>query len=70
MYESTDVTPCAPLLVFVRHIHLGDIKEELLLCKELQTISANVLEKYKPLLILHSYSGNMFVGIVLIELLQ
>jgi len=27
--EPTDVTSCAQLLVFVRYIHSGDIKEEL-----------------------------------------
>jgi len=44
--ESTDVTSCAQLFVFVRYIHSGDIKEELLICKKLQTAtSADVLEK-------------------------
>jgi len=45
--ESTDVTSCAQLLVFVRFIHSGDISEELLFCKELQTAttSEDVLEK-------------------------
>jgi len=46
MDESTDVTSCAQLLVFVRFLHSGDILEELLFCKELQTAtSADVLEK-------------------------
>jgi len=44
--ESTDVTSCAQLLVFVRYIHSGDIEEELLFCEELQTTtSADVREK-------------------------
>jgi len=45
--EYTDVTSCAQLLVFVRYIHSGDIKEELLFCEEQQTTSADALEKIK-----------------------
>jgi len=44
--ESTNVTSCAQLLVFVRYIRSGDIKQEFLFCKELQTTtSADLLEK-------------------------
>jgi len=44
--ESAAVTSCDQLLVFMKYIHSGDVKEELLFCKELQTAtSANVLEK-------------------------
>jgi len=44
--ESADVTSCAQLLVFVRFIHSGDIEEELLFRKELQTATrADVLEQ-------------------------
>jgi len=44
--EAVNVTSCAQLLVFVKYILSGDIKEKLLFCKELQTTtSANVLEK-------------------------
>jgi len=44
--DSTDVTSCNQLLVFVRFIHSGDIKVEFLFCEELQTTtSADVLEK-------------------------
>jgi len=44
--ESTYITSCAQLLVFVRYIHSRDIKEELLFCKELpNATSADVLEK-------------------------
>ena len=35
------------LLVFVRYIHSGDIKEELLFCEEQQTTSADALAKIK-----------------------
>jgi len=47
MDESSDVTSCVHLLVFVRFLHSGDILEELLFCKELKTAttSADVLEK-------------------------
>ena len=35
--ESTDVSSCGQLLVFVRCIHSGGIKEEFLFCSELDT---------------------------------
>ena len=37
--ESTDVASCAQLLVFVRYIHRGDIKEEFLFCHALEEIT-------------------------------
>ena len=45
--ESTDVSSCAQLLVFVRYIHLEDIKKEFLFCSELETTtkSVDVMEK-------------------------
>jgi len=43
-YATADVTSCAQLLVFLRYIHLGDNKEELLFCEEQQTTSADALE--------------------------
>jgi len=68
--EPTDVTSCAQWLVFMRYILSVDVKEEMF-SKELQTAtSADVLEKLKLILILQSGSGNMFVGFVLLELLQ
>ena len=47
--ETTDVASCTQLLVFVRYIHLGDVKEEFLFCSELKTTtrSADILEKIK-----------------------
>ena len=33
--ESTDVSSCSQLLVFVKYIHSDDIKEEFLFCSEL-----------------------------------
>ncbi|XP_076806902.1 zinc finger BED domain-containing protein 5-like [Clavelina lepadiformis] len=35
--ESTDVASCSQLLVFVRYIHMEDVKEEFLLCNALET---------------------------------
>ena len=35
--ESTDVSSCAQLLVYVRYIHLNDLKEEFLFCSALET---------------------------------
>jgi len=44
--DSTDVTSCAQLFVFVKYIHSGDIKAEFLFCEKLQaTTSADVLER-------------------------
>ncbi len=45
--ESTDVSSCAQLLVFVRYVFLDDIKEEYLLCTQLETITTaeDVMEK-------------------------
>jgi len=47
--ESTDVSSCAQLLVFVRYICSGDIKEEFLFCSELDTMttSADIIKKMK-----------------------
>ena len=35
--ETTDVASCAQLLVFVKYIHLGNVKEKFLFCSELET---------------------------------
>ena len=35
--ESTNVASCSQLLVFVRYIHMEDVKEEFLYCKALET---------------------------------
>ena len=45
--ETTNVSSCAQLLVFVRYIHSGDFKEEFVFCTELDstTQSADVMKK-------------------------
>ena len=35
--ESTDVSSCSQLLVYVRYVHEKKFKEEFLLCRELET---------------------------------
>ena len=35
--ESTDVASCSQLLIFVRYIHMEEVKEEFLHCKVLKT---------------------------------
>ena len=47
--ESTDVSSCTQLLVFVRYIHSRDIKEKFPFCNELDptTYSADIMEKMK-----------------------
>ena len=63
-FSSGRVNRCSQLLVFVRFIHSGDIKEKFLFCEEVQTTttSADVLEKKTSFLILQSCSGNLFMG--------
>ncbi|XP_068238448.1 zinc finger BED domain-containing protein 5-like [Palaemon carinicauda] len=43
--ESTDVSSCSQLLVFVRYINSGDIKDEFLFCSALETTTKAVMEK-------------------------
>ncbi len=45
--ESMDVSACTQLLVFVRYVFLCDIKEEYLLCSQLETTTTaeDVMEK-------------------------
>ncbi len=49
--ESTDVSSCAQLLVFLRYVFLCDIKEEYLLCIQLETTTTaeDVMEKLPSL---------------------
>ena len=70
MDEATDVASCAQLLVFVRYIHLRDVKEELLFCSELEatTRSADIMKKKNLFLIQQSCRGKMFAEFVLVEL--
>jgi hypothetical protein len=35
--ETTDITKCPQLLVYIRYIELNEMKEEMLFCHELQT---------------------------------
>ena len=53
--ESTDVSSCAQLLVFIRYIHSGDVKEEFLFCSELDTTttSADIMGKRKTIFEAH-----------------
>ena len=64
--ETTDVSLCAQLLVFVRYIHSGDFKEEFLFCSELDstTKSADVMKKMTTFLNLPNLNGQMFVEFV------
>ena len=69
--ESTDITSCAELLVFVRYIYLGDIKEEFLFCSELYmtTTSADIMGKMKTFFKASGCTRKMFVEFVRMELL-
>ena len=35
--ESTDISSCSQLIVFLRYINLGDIKDEFMFCSALKT---------------------------------
>ncbi len=50
--ESTDVSSCVQLLVFVRYVFLCDIKVEYLLCTQLEitTTAEDVMEKLSSFL--------------------
>ena len=67
--ETTDVASCAQLLVFVRYIHLGDVKEEFLFCSELETVtrSADIMGKIETFLIQQNCHGKVFAEFVLME---
>ena len=54
--ESTDVSSCSQLLVFVKYIHSDDIKEEFLLCSELETTtkSEDIMVKINTFFILEN----------------
>ena len=63
--ESTDVSSCAKLLVFVRYIHLGDIKEEFLFCSERDTTttSADIMGKMKTFFKAHGLQWENVCGV-------
>ena len=69
--ESTDVSSCAQLLVFVRYIHSDDIKEEFFVFSELDTTttSADIMGKMKTFLKHMDCNGKMFVEFVPMKLL-
>ena len=69
--ELTEVGSCAQLLVFVRYIHSGDIKEEFLFCSGLNTTttSADIMGKMKTFLKHMDCNGKMFVEFVPMKLL-
>ena len=69
--ESTDVSSCAQLLVFVRYIRSSDIKDEFLFCSELDTTttSADIMKKIKTFLKQLDYNGKMFVKFAPMKLL-
>ena len=64
--ETTDVSSCDQLLVFVRYINSGDFKEEFLFCSKLDstTKSADVMKKMTTFLNLPNLNGQMFVEFV------
>ena len=63
--ESTDVSSCAQLLVFVRYIHSGNIKEEFLFCSELDTTttSADIMGKMKTFFEAHGLQWEDVCGV-------
>ena len=63
--ESIDISSCAQLLVFVRYIHSGDIKEEFLFCSELDTTttSADIMGKMKTFFKAHGLQWENVCGV-------
>ena len=57
--ETTDVSSCAQLLVFVSYINYGDFKKEFLFCSEVYTTtrSARVMKKMTTFLNLSYLNG-------------
>ena len=63
--ESTDVSSCSQLLVFVRYIHSGDIKDEFLFCNSLETTTKadDVMEKISTFSKMEIFNGKTCVGL-------
>ena len=63
--ESTDVSLCTQLLVFMRYINSGDIKDEFLFCNALETTTKadDVMEKFQ-LINMEIFNGKTCVGFV------
>ena len=63
--ELTEVGSCAQLLVFVRYIHSGDIKEKFLFCSELNTTttSADIMGKMKTFFEAHGLQWEDVCGV-------
>ena len=63
--ESTDVSSCAQLLVFVRYIYSDDIKEEFLFFNELDTTttSADIMGKMKTFVEAHGLQWEDVCGV-------
>ncbi|KAL3978913.1 hypothetical protein ACER0C_017463 [Sarotherodon galilaeus] len=63
--ESTDVAGLAHLLVYVRYIHEGTIKEDMLFCKPLEqrTTAADIFQKLDTFMNTHGLAWDRCVGI-------
>ncbi|XP_075833987.1 protein FAM200C-like isoform X1 [Microtus pennsylvanicus] len=63
--ESTDVTNCSQLLVYVRYINDGDFKDEFLFCKPLETTATahDVFDRVGSFLKEHKLSWEMVCGV-------
>ena len=62
--ETTDITQCSQLLVFVRYVHIDTIKEEFLFCEPLieTTKAINVFEKVKTFFAMHNFDWQNKLG--------
>lgn len=67
--ESTDVSSCSQLLVFVRYIYLEYIKEECLFCRAWKTTtkSQDVMEMISSFLESNDFNEKTCVGCVPVE---
>ena len=63
--ESTDVSSCSQLMVFVRYCHESDAKEEILFCNDLEstTRGADVMEMLDSYFLQHNIEWSRVCGV-------
>ena len=68
--ESTDVSNCAQLIVFVRYVHKEELKDEFLCCVDLQstTRGGDVYNTIDAFLRLMISNGSYYADFALTEL--
>ena len=67
--ESTDVSSCAQLMVFVKYFYNGAFKEEFLFCSALETNTkaTNIFEKVSSFLNQRTWNGRILLDVAQME---